>query len=196
VAVVTALRDRPRDRVEVDLDGVPWRLVPAVAVVRSGLCVGRVLDRETARALGRELRRADALRVAARALRRRDLSRRRLEERLEGRGVRPGAREDALEALEAAGLLDDARVASGRAESLARRGYGDAAVRFALEGEGLASELVAEALAGLEPEAARARKLLDCDGRSPATLRRLASRGFDVSTLEDVAGFADGPAPR
>ena len=150
--VITALRERPRDRVEVELDGVPWRLVPAEAVVRTGLSVGRPLDREAARTLGRELRRAEALGVAVRALRYRDLSRRRLEERLSSRGMRADAQEDALAALEQAGLVDDRRVASARAEALAARGYGDTAIRFKLEGEGLAAELVAEALARLEPE--------------------------------------------
>jgi SOS response regulatory protein OraA/RecX len=191
VPVITALRERPRDRVEVELDGVPWRLVPAEAVVRTGLSVGRALDREAARTLGRELRRAEALGVAVRALRYRDQSRRRLEERLSRRGMRVEAQEDALAALERAGLVDDGRVASSRAEVLAARGYGDAAIRFALEGEGLAAELVAEALAGLEPEAVRAGKLLDRRGRGPASVRWLASRGFDPGTLEDVAGFAD-----
>jgi SOS response regulatory protein OraA/RecX len=191
VPVVTGLHERPRDRVEVELDGVPWRLVPAEAVVRTGLSVGRALDREAARTLGRELRRAEALGVAVRALRYRDQSRRRLEERLSRRGMRVEAQEDALAALERAGLVDDGRVASSRAEVLAARGYGDAAIRFALEGEGLAAEHVAEALAGLEPEAVRAGKLLDRRGRGPASVRWLASRGFDPGTLEDVAGFAD-----
>ena len=194
--VVTALRERPRDRVEVELDGVPWRLVPAEALVRSGLSVGRALDREAARTLGRELRRAEALGIALRALRHRDLSRSRLEERLSRRGARAEAQTDALEALERAGLVDDVRVASSRAEALAARGYGDAAIRFALEGEGLAAELVAEALAGLEPEAVRAGKLLDHRGRGPASVRWLASRGFDPGSLEDVAGFADEAWPR
>jgi hypothetical protein len=96
------LRERPRGRVEIELDGAPWRLVPADAVVRANLLVGRELDRETARALGRELRRAAALGVATRALRHRDLSRRRLEERLAGRGAAAPARRDALETLERA----------------------------------------------------------------------------------------------
>ena len=194
--VITALRERPRDRVEVELDGVPWRLVPAEAVVRTGLSVGRALDREAARTLGRELRRAEALGVAMRALRYRDQSRRRLEERLSRRGMRTEAQEDALAALEQAGLVDDGRVASARAEALAARGHGDAAIRFKLEGEGLAAELVAEALAGVEPEAVRAGKLLDRRGRGPASVRWLASRGFDAGTLEDLAGFADGAWPR
>jgi SOS response regulatory protein OraA/RecX len=196
VPVVTALRERPRDRVEVELDGVPWRLVPAEAVVRTGLSVGRALDREAARTLGRELRRAEALGVAMRALRYRDQSRRRLEERLSRRGMRTEAQEDALAALEQAGLVDDGRVASARAEALAARGYGDAAIRFKLEGEGLAAELVGEAVAGLEPEAVRAGKLLDRRGRGPASVRWLASRGFDAGTLEDLAGFADEAWPR
>jgi len=148
--VVTALRERPRGRVEVELDGVPWRLVPADTIVRSGLFVGRALDREAARALGRELRRAEALGAAVRALRFRDLSRRRLEERLARRGTRAVARAEAIGALERAGLVDDGRVASARAEALAARGYGDAAIRFDLEQEGLAGESVAEALAALE----------------------------------------------
>ncbi len=194
--VVTALRERPRDRVEVELDGVPWRLVPAEAVVRTGLSVGRALDREAARTLGRELRRAEALGVAVRALRYHDLSRRRLEERLSRRGMRAEAQEDAMDALERAGLVDDGRVASSRAEALAARGYGDAAIRFKLEDEGLATGLVAEALAGLESEAVRAGKLLDRRGRGPAAVRWLASRGFDAGTLEDLAGFADEAWPR
>jgi SOS response regulatory protein OraA/RecX len=159
--------------------------------VRTGLAVGRALDRETARALGRELRRAEALDVAVRALRYRDQSRQRLEQRLERRGSRAAAREDALQALERAGLVDDGRVAAGRAWALAERGYGDAAIRFALEGEQLAPDLVEEALAALEPERERVKTLLS-DPSDLKTLRRLAARGFAAETLEDVAGFANG----
>jgi SOS response regulatory protein OraA/RecX len=166
-------------------------VLPADAVVRSGLVAGGTLDRETARALARELRRSSALSDAARALRHRDVSRRRLDERLARRGARPEARADALATLERAGLVDDARVAATKARSLAERGYGDAAIRFALEGEQLAAELVEAALAALEPERERVKTLL----RDPAdvkTLRRLAARGFASETLEDVAGFANG----
>ncbi len=190
--IVTALRERSRGRVEVSLDGSPWRLVPADAVVRSGLAVGRALDRETARALGRELRRSEALGAALRVLRHRDYSRSRLDARLAGRGTRPDTRRDALEALERAGLLDDTRVASARAAALAGRGCGDAAIRFSLEGEGLAPELVAEALAGLEPEPERARKLYGERGADAKALRWLAGKGFDAGTLEELSGFADG----
>jgi regulatory protein len=191
---VTALRERPRGRVEVDLDGVPWRLLPADAVVRSGLFVGRALDREAARALGRELRRAEALGVAVRALRYRDLSRRRLEERLAGRGTRADASADAIGALERAGLVDDGRVAAARAQALAARGYGDAAIRFDLEREGLGGESVAEALAALEPERERARRLVEQRGRGAQAARWLAARGFEAGTVEEAGGgFAEEP---
>ena len=169
MARVTALRERPRGRVDVELDGVPWRTVPVDAVVRSGLLVGRTLDRPTARTLARELRRADALRVATRALRHRDLSRQALAERLPA-----AAREEALDALERSGYLDDARAAAGRAAVLAARGWGDEAIRFWLEPEGFAGEALENALAPLEPEPERARRLR-ATGR---TERWLAARGF------------------
>jgi SOS response regulatory protein OraA/RecX len=191
MAVITALRERPRGRVEVELDGKSWRLVPADAVARSGLAVGRALDRETARALGRELRRSEALGVALRALHHRDYSRSRLEERLAGRGTRAATLEDALETLERAGLVDDARVGVTRAQELAGRGFGDAAIRFALEGEGLGAEVVGDALGILDPEPVRARRLLEARGLTPKTVRWLAAKGFDAATLEDLGGFAD-----
>jgi SOS response regulatory protein OraA/RecX len=185
--VVTALREWSHGRVEVELDGAPWRLVPADAVVRSGLFVGRALDRERARALGRELRRSAAVARAARALRYRDRSRAALAERLAAAGVGSAARESALDSLERAGLVDDRRVAESRARALAERGYGDAAIRFALEGEGLAAELVAGALEALEPERERAERLR---GRGA---RWLTARGFDAGTVDDLlGGFADG----
>jgi SOS response regulatory protein OraA/RecX len=191
VAVITALRERPRGRVEVDLDGRSWRLVPADAVVRTGLTVGRALDRETARALARELRRSRALAVALRALRYGEYSRSRLETRLQSRGAPSGARQDALETLERAGLVDDARVACGRARVLAGRGFGDAAIRFSLGQEGLAAEVVDEALAALDPEPERARRLLGERGETAKTVRWLAAKGFDAGTLEDLGGFAE-----
>jgi SOS response regulatory protein OraA/RecX len=189
--IVTALRERPRGRVEIHLDGAPWRLVPAGAVVRAGLAVGRPLDRETARALGRELRRDEALGVAVRALRHRDRSRQALDRRLAGQGASAAARSAALETLERAGLVDDARLASGRAEALAAGGYGDAAIRAKLEAEGLEAGLVDESIAALEPEGVRARALLERRGGGVKALRFLAGRGFDVEDLAELAGFAD-----
>jgi SOS response regulatory protein OraA/RecX len=186
--VVTALREKPRGRVEVDLDGAPWRLVSADAVVRTGLVVGRALDRETARTLGRELRRADALNRAGRALRPRDPSRWALEDRLTRAGVPAVARDEALETLERLGLVDDARMAASRAGSLAERGFGDAAIRHDLEREGVEGELVEQALAGLAPERDRARAVVERRGEGPRTARWLAAKGFDPSSFEEALG--------
>jgi regulatory protein len=161
-------------------------VVPAAAVVRAGLVVGRTLDRETARELGRELRRSAALGDALRALRYRDLSKRRLDERLQARGAGEDARAAALETLERAGLVDDARVAAGRARSLADRGYGDAAIRHALEAEHVDASLIEEAVTSLEPEHERAARLLGLTP-DPKALRRLAAKGFDPDLLADLA---------
>jgi len=192
VPVVTSLHERPRGRVEIHLDGAPWRLVPAAAVVGSGLAVGRSLDRETARALGRELRRADALARAARALRPRDRSRHALDERLASAGVPARARDEALGTLERAGLVDDGRVAAQQADALAGRGFGDAAIRYALERDGLDPEHVEAALAALDPERDRARALVERRGADARTARWLAGKGFDAASIEDVlGGFAE-----
>ena len=171
-ATITRLRERPRGRVDVDLDGALWRTLPADVVVRCGLLAGCALDRETARALARELRRSKALARAARALRHRDLSRQALAERLP-----EPAREEALDVLERSGFLDDARAAAGRAAWLAERGWGDEAIRVRLGQDGFAGEPLASALAELEPEPDRARALLE-RGR---TERWLAARGFEVA---------------
>ena len=187
-AVVTALRELPRGKVDVELDGAPWRCVPADAVVRAGLLVGRTLDRETARARGRELRRSGALARATRALAAHDRSRHALDKRLAAAGIAAEPRREALDTLERVGLVDDARFAAGRAAALADRGHGDAAIRFDLERQGLVDETVAEALAGLEPERERARRLAERRGRGPKTARWLAGRGFEPDTVEEVAG--------
>jgi hypothetical protein len=137
VPTVTGLREDRRGRVAVELDGSPWRTLPAGVVVRAGISCGRALDRQALRKLRRELRRAEALAVAGRALRARDLSARELALRLEQRAVSPSAAEESLAALSVAGLVDDARLAENRAESLAGRGYGDAAIRHDLEQRGV-----------------------------------------------------------
>jgi SOS response regulatory protein OraA/RecX len=192
MAIVTGLRERPRGRVEIELDGAPWRVVPADAVVRAGLAVGRALDRPSARTLRREVRRTEALEVAARALRYRDRSWREIEGRLERNGAPAAAREEALAALERAGLVDDGRFAATRAQALAGRGYGDAAIRFHLERQGVGGEPAGEAVAALEPEPERARRLAERRGPGAATARWLSSRGFSASSVEDaVAGFAE-----
>jgi SOS response regulatory protein OraA/RecX len=195
VPTITALREEPRGRIAVELDGAPWRTVPVDVVVRAGLAEGRVLDRAALRLLRRELRHAEALKVAGRALRARDLSKQGVVERLERSTVTPAAREEALDALSRAGLVDDARFARTRAEALATRGYGNAAICADLERHAIAHELQAEALAGLEPEAERVRTIVVRRGPGTGTARYLASRGFGDEAVEAALGpdFANDP---
>jgi SOS response regulatory protein OraA/RecX len=184
---VTGLRERKRGRVAVDLDGHPWRVLPMDAVVRAGLGVGRALDRPTARDLARELRRARALAQATRLLTASGRSRGEVEQRLSRSRHSGTAREEAVGALERAGVLDDARLAEGRAEALARRGYGDAAIRSDLRRRMIPAEAAEAAVARLEPEVVRIAPLVEGQDVSPKLLRRLAGRGFSRETLEEVA---------
>ena len=191
--IVTALRERKRNRVAVELDGRPWRVLPTDAVVRAGLTVGHPLDRSTARELAREIRRAKALAAATRSLAASDRSQRALEQRLARAGHSAAAREDAIASLARAGAIDDARLAESRAELLARRGYGDAAIRGDLRRRQIAPEVAASAVAALEPELERLRRAIENESVTPALLRRLAGRGFSRDTLDEVASsFAFG----
>jgi regulatory protein len=189
---ITALRDDRRGRVAVELDGAPWRVLPVDVVVRASLAEGRSLDRAALRLLRRELRRAEALYVAGRALRHRDLSRRRLAERLERADVPPAAAAESLVALERAGAVDDSRIAHTRAHALAERGYGDEAIRHRLLTEGLDEGLVNDALAELPGEVERAAPLIARRGAGPRTARYLAGRGFSEEALEAALGAAFG----
>jgi SOS response regulatory protein OraA/RecX len=194
VATVTALRERRRGRVAVELDGTAWRTLPVDVAARCGLSVGLALDRPRLRLLRQELRRADALAVATRALRTRNVSRRELSERLATR-VAPAAADEAMAALTRAGLLDDSRAAESRAGALAGRGYGDAAIRHDLRGRGLGPHEIDEAVAALEPERERAARIVLRRGSGPRTARYLAARGFGEDTCESAleAGFATDP---
>ena len=184
--VVTGLRERRRSRVAVELDGRPWRVLPTDAVVRAGLAVGRQLDRPTARELARGVRRAKAFAAATRSLAAGDRSARALEQRLARGGHSAAAREDAIASLTRAGAVDDARLAESRAETLARRGYGDAAIRANLRQRQITPEVAAGAVAALEPEAVRLRRVLENERVTPALLRRLAGRGFSRDSLDEV----------
>jgi regulatory protein len=154
-----------------------------------------VLDRPALRRLRQELRRAEALAVAGRALRTRELSKRSLAERLARRHVSPAAAAQAVDAFARAGLLDDDRVARNRAEALAQRGYGDAAIRHDLERHGLEGDVIQGALGGLEPEGERARRAIERRGAGPRTARYLAGRGFAAEIVAEATGpdFANDP---
>ena len=192
---ITALRERRRGRVVVELDGAPWRELPLAVVARAGLAAGVALDRSALRLLRRELRREEALSVATRALQARDLSARRLAERLERAAVAPDTVEASLATLSRAGLIDDNRLARNRAQSLADRGYGDAAIRHDLERQGVDPELVQAALEDLENEPERARRLVQNRGPGTKTAQYLARKGFSDEALEAALGgdFANDP---
>jgi SOS response regulatory protein OraA/RecX len=183
---VTALRERKGGRVAVELDGRPWRVLPVDAVVRATLSVGRELDRSKARELARELRRARALAAAKRSLAASDRSQQELERRLARAGHSSAAREDVVQALDRAGLLDDTRVARARAGRLARRGYGDAAIRADLQRRLFRADAAADAVESLEPELDRAQRLVAGQSVTPALIRRLSGRGFSRATLDEV----------
>ena len=185
--VVTGLRERKRSRVAVELDGRPWRVLPTEAVVRARLAAGRPLDRSTARVLAREVRRAKALAAATRSLAAGDRSERALEQRLARAGHSAVAREEAIASLARTGAIDDARLAASRAGVLARRGYGDAAIRADLRRRLIAPETAASVVGTLEPEPDRLRRVLENERLTPALLRRLAGRGFSRESLDEVA---------
>lgn len=186
--IVTATREGRGRRVEVHLDGRPWRALPIGAVAEAGLSVGVCLDRERARALNRALRRQRALDAAGRILRASDQTTATLAARLESRGVRHSERDGAVEALVSAGIVDDARFAHERAATLARRDMGDQCIQADLETRGISPELIRESLDAVESEETRAERILERDGLSRRTVARLARRGFSDATLEPSLG--------
>lgn len=179
---VTGLRETRSGRIAVDLDGARWRTLPVDVVARAGLGVGEELDRSRLRTLARELRRTRAFGVAGRALRYRDLPSEALRRRLADRGFAAGVREETVETLERAGVVDDERYARTRAERLSAR-FGDLAIRDDLERRGVPAELVDAALAGLEPESARAVRIAAARGPSLRTAAELARRGFGEDAI-------------
>jgi len=189
--IVTATREGRGRRVEVHLDGRPWRALPVGAVAEAGLSVGVCLDRERARALNRALRRQRALDAAGRILRASDQTTATLAARLETRGVRRSERDEAVEALVLAGIVDNARFAHGRAAALAERDMGDQCIHADLETRGISPELIRESLDAVEPEEARAGRILERDGLSRKGIARLARRGFSDATLEAFLGPLD-----
>lgn len=181
---VSALRERRSGYVVVELDGAPWRTLPPEVVARAGLAEGLELDRERLRTVRRELRRAEALGIAVRALRHGDLSRMALAQRLERRRVEASVCGDALATLERAGYVDDARAAAARAAALAERGTGDEGLRHDLAARGFGEADAEAALAALEPEAQRARRVAQRRGATLGTARWLARRGFSPESIE------------
>lgn len=152
------------------------------------------LDRPLLRRLRHELQHADALHRAGRALARRPLSEQRLEERLERQGLAPDARRNAVTRLKASGLVDDAKLARGRADSLAGRGWGNSAIAARLAADGFAESAARGAIERLEPEMERAVALVVNVPDRRKAWALLARRGFAPDSLETAIGALDeGP---
>jgi regulatory protein len=130
----------------------------------------------------------DPLEVAARALRRRDRSRRDVDERLQRAGVADDARSETLDRLERIGYLDEERFAASRAAALADRGQGDEAIRADLEAQGVDGEQIDAVLAGLQTEHERARALVERLGASARTANQLLRKGFAPELVEELLG--------
>ena len=131
---------------------------------------------------------ARPLELAVAALARRDYSAEELRAQLERRGVAADEAAEAVERLAAAGYVDDVRYAAARAETLAARGYGNAAIERELERHGVGREHVDSAISGLEPEAVRAERALAELGRGPRSVRRLLAKGFEIDAVEAAGG--------
>lgn len=187
---VSALLARPRGRIEVALDGAYWRTLPAQAVLAAGLDVGVELDRARARRVRRELVRHTTLAKAARSLAGRDLSEKELAQRLARAHVAPAARSEVVASLARAGAVDDGRFARRRAEALAERGAGNALIRHDLLARGIATELAEGAVEALEPEPARAARIVERRGSSLKTAHHLARKGFSADSIECTCGEA------
>ncbi len=119
-----------------------------------------------------------------RALARRDLSTRQLDDRLARTGISAAARREALKTAERLGYVNDERFARGRAKALAQRGLGDAAIAYDLEQAGLDESLIASALGSLAPESERAKHLASSLGGGMRAARTLARKGFGRESIE------------
>lgn len=136
-----------------------------------------------------------ALDTALRALAHRDLSTAALCAKLAAAGIEESLAEQTVVRLVRDGLVNDPRAAAGRAAALAGRGYGDQAIDERLEHDGFERSCRDAALAGLEPEEARARAIAGC--ASERDVRRvaasLARRGFGPDAIESALLRLDAP---
>jgi SOS response regulatory protein OraA/RecX len=139
-----------------------------------------------------------ALELVVRALRRRGLSERAVRERLRDAGATPALEDETIATVVRLGYLDDHRLACDRANRLAARGYGNAAVDARLANDGIDTAARQAALSALEPEGARARRVVASERRrNPSQLAAfLARRGFEHDAIEAAllgAGDLDAP---
>ena len=129
---------------------------------------------------------ADATELALRALKHRDRSRRELEQRLARERIPAEELAQALDALEASGVVSDGRFAQQRAQSLASRNAGDGLIRADLRRSGISPELVDAAVEALDAEGERAARIFVGRGGGDRALRYLAGKGFSRDALESL----------
>jgi regulatory protein len=132
--------------------------------------------------------------AALRLLRHRDRSAAQVDRELEARGIPCNAREEALATLGRTGIVDDSRFAERRAATLAERGAGDALIAHDLTAAGIEPDLVGTAVAALEDEQDRARRIVERRGASPKTARYLAGKGFSNDVVQAVVARAGDDA--
>jgi regulatory protein len=133
----------------------------------------------------------DAVETALRSLRHRDRSLAQLDRHLEARGFSEDERADALATLVRTDLADDRRFARTRAAALADRGAGNALVRHELAAAGVDTDVVDDAVSGLEPELVRAERIVARRGRDRRTARYLASKGFGEDVVYAAVARSD-----
>jgi regulatory protein len=133
----------------------------------------------------------EALETGLKALSRRELSRAELVARLERSGIDPEDAELASSQLTRAGYQSDTRAAEERARVLAGRLHGDLAIRVDLRGRGISKVDVDAALAGIDPEPARAKKLARRAGEPAQLARVLQRKGYSDDTIEAALRIAD-----
>jgi SOS response regulatory protein OraA/RecX len=114
-------------------------------------------------------------------------------------GVSPAAATQIVNDVRARGLLDDRACARLWADHWARAGYAESAVRAKLSAKGFGEAAIREAVEHLglpASEEARARELAGTLLRRPAgqVARRLASRGFSEDVIERVVREPDPSA--
>jgi regulatory protein len=138
----------------------------------------------------------NAVEQALRALRHRERTVGQVDAHLAERGFGEREREAAIETLARTGLVDDRRFAESRAATLARKGAGDALIQHDLDAAGVDREIVEDALATLDDEAARARQVVDRRGASARTVRYLVAKGFPVDVARTVVAESMADALR
>ncbi len=201
--ILTGLAPDPRrpDYRLVEVDRGRFASLPAESLVGLDLSVGRELGPLVLERLQELADLEAAHRAALRALARRAHARFDLRRRLLQKQHPPGAVDAALERLDSAGLLDDARFAADYAAAKARRGRGPSRLVRDLQAQGidrrLAEDAVRTSLAaeGVDPADAvralaekRARQLAGLP--APVRKRRLVAfltrRGFGGSEIQSV----------